>query len=127
MTKILNEKEAKGGLSLLFGGSPKVEEEENTSTIKRVDKTLSKEELLETFSPELKEKLENEIKRRKYLKAGRPPKGEEKQEKEFIRMTFLIKPDKQKKLREIALREGLFMRELLDSAIDVIIKEYEEK
>ena len=42
-------------------------------------------------------------------------------------MTFLITPEKQEKLREIALKEGLFIKEVLERGIDMIIAEYENK
>ena len=42
-------------------------------------------------------------------------------------MTFLISPEKQSRLREIALKEGLFIKEILDRGIDLVIAEYERK
>ena len=39
-------------------------------------------------------------------------------------MTFLISPEKQERLREIALRKGLFLKEVLDRGIDLVLEEY---
>ena len=36
-------------------------------------------------------------------------------------MTCLIAPEKQERLREIALRRGLFLKEVLDRGIDFVI------
>ena len=42
-------------------------------------------------------------------------------------MTFRISPEKQGKLREIALQKGLFISEILDRGIDLVIAEYEKE
>lgn len=122
MSQIRNDKDAKVGLSGLFGGA-RTTEAPNTEN---KDGAKTREDIIETLSPETKEALQKEIQRRQYLKAGRPPKGEEK-EKDYIRMTFLISPAKQNRLREIALQEGLFIKEVLDRGIDLVIEEYEQR
>ena len=38
-------------------------------------------------------------------------------------MTFRVDPEKQETLREIALRKGLFISEVLDRGIDLLIEE----
>ena len=42
-------------------------------------------------------------------------------------MTFRISPEKQERLRDIALRKGLFISEILDRGIDLVIAEYEKE
>ena len=42
-------------------------------------------------------------------------------------MTFLVSPEKQQRLREIALRKGLFLKEVLDRGIDLVIEEFERE
>ena len=42
-------------------------------------------------------------------------------------MTFRISPEKQTKLREIALQKGLFISEVLDRGIDLVIAEFEKE
>ena len=39
-------------------------------------------------------------------------------------MTFRVSQEKQIRLREIALQKGLFISEILDRAIDLVIAEY---
>ena len=71
-----------------------------------------------------------EIRRRQYLKSGRPPgttKGKGRKSPDTIPMTFRISPEKQERLRDIALRKGLFISEILDRAIDLVTAEYEKE
>lgn len=130
MSKIKDENIAKVGLSGLFGtGKPQptrpTPEEGLTST---QETNLSTEELLDTLKDdETKQALLNEVKRRQYLKAGRPFKGEDRETGKYVRMTFLISPEKQERLREIALKEGLFIKEVLERGIDMVIAEYDNK
>lgn len=127
MSNIKNEKSAKVGLSGMFGNpSP------SPQGIKPLeDKPLtSKEEVEETLGEETKEALREEIRRRQYLKGGRPPgstRGAERKTPGTIPMTFRITPEKQEKLREISLRRGLFISEVLDRGIDLVIEEYEKE
>lgn len=130
MSKIKDENIAKVGLSGLFGtGKPQPTRptpEEGLTSTKETD--LSPEELLETLKDdETKQTLLNEVKRRQYLKAGRPFKGEDRETGKYVRMTFLISPEKQERLREIALKEGLFIKEVLERGIDMVIAEYDNK
>lgn len=119
MSKIKDVSVVKMGISGMF----KKEETPETSPV--IQDNLTKEELIETLSDETKEELKKEIQRRQYLKAGRPPKGSSPKNGDYVRMTFLISPEKQEKLREIALQEGLFIKEVLERGIDMIIAEYE--
>lgn len=126
MSKIKDVQTAKVGLSGLFGTTST-----QTGGLSPLeDKPLStKEEIEETLGEETKEALQAEIRRRQYLKSGRPPgskKGTERKTPETIPMTFRITPEKQNRLREIALQKGLFISELLDRGIDLVIAEYEE-
>lgn len=92
------------------------------------DKPLStKEEIEGNLDPETREALQREITRRQYLKAGRPPGGSKPKTPDSVRMTFLVSPEKQERLREIALRRGMFIREILDRGIDLVIEEYEKE
>ena len=130
MSKIKDENIAKVGLSGLFGtGKPQptrpTPEEGLTSP---QETNLSTEELLDTLKDdETKQALLNEVKRRQYLKAGRPFKGEDRETGKYVRRTFLISPEKQERLREIALQEGLFIKEVLERGIDMVIAEYDNK
>lgn len=122
MSKIKDVETAKVGLSGLFG-SPTP-----TGDTTPVDRPLTtKEEIVESLSPETREALQEEIHRRHHLKSGRPPgskKGTDKKTPDTIPMTFRITPEKQTLLREIALRRGLLISELLWRGIDLVIEEY---
>lgn len=127
MSKIKDTQTAKVGLSGMFGGPTSTP----TPGLSLEEKPLStKEEIEGTLEEETLQALQEEKERRQYLKAGRPPgskKGSPKKTPDYVRMTFLITPEKQDKLREIALRKGLFLKELLDQAIEKVIQEYEEE
>ena len=127
MSKIKDTAKAKGGLSLMFGDSTPTPD----GGLSLEEKQLStKEEIEETLDKETREALQEERDRRQYLKAGRPPgskKGTEKKTPDSVRMTFLISPEKQERLREIALRRGLFIKEVLDRGIDLVIEEFEKE
>lgn len=127
MSQIKDDKTAKVGLSGLFGSRSTTEVRTGGTDLSLSKKELSKEELVETLSPETREALQKEVQRRQYLKAGRPPKGADTQTGGYTRMTFLISPEKQERLRDIALREGLFIKEILARGIDLVIAEYEKK
>ena len=127
MSKIKDTQSAKIGLSGLFG-TPSTQ----TGGLSPLeDKPLSsREEIEETMGEETKEALQAEIRRRQYLKSGRPPgttKGKERKSPESIPMTFRVSQEKQIRLREIALQRGLFISEILDRAIDLVIAEYEKE
>ena len=130
MSKIKDENIAKVGLNGLFGGvKPQPVRETPVEGLTSTQETdLSPEELLDTFKvEETKQALLNEVRRRQYLKAGRPFKGEDRETGKYVRMTFLISPEKQERLREIALQEGLFIKEVLERGIDMVIAEYDNK
>jgi len=127
MSQIKNDKTAKMGLSGLLGGhNVGTDKNEEGLTFER-GRELSKEEILDSMSNETRESLQKEIQRRQYLKAGRPPKGSDLKTKEYTRMTFLVSPEKQDKLRTIALKKGLFLKEVLDRAIDLVIEEFDKE
>lgn len=120
MSRIKDEQNAKGGLSALFGTTEHAGELQPLE-----DRPLaSKEEIEGTLEERTREALRQALERRQYLKAGRPPKGCGAKQPGYTRMTFIVSPEKQERLREIALREGLFLRELLEEGIDMIIAKY---
>ena len=126
MSKIKDVKTAKVGLSGMFG-TPS-----SAGGLSPLEDTPlnSKEEIEETLGEDTREALREEIQRRQYLKAGRPPgtkKGTGRKSPDTIPMTFRISPEKQDRLREIALQKGLFISEVLDRGIDLVIAEYEKE
>ena len=126
MSKIKDVQTAKIGLSGLLGNPSPTKAPETAGDLTPLEDTPlhSKEEIGSTLGEETREALQREIQRRQYLKAGRPPKGSKPKSPEYVRMTFLISPEKQERLREIALRKGLFLKEVLDRGIDLVLEEY---
>ena len=124
MSKIKNVQTAKIGLSGLLGSSSPAPD--TTGGLSPLEDTplRSREEVESTLEEETREALQREIQRRQYLKAGRPPRGSQPKSPEYVRMTFLVSPEKQERLREIALRKGLFLKEVLDRGIDLVLEEY---
>jgi hypothetical protein len=124
MSKIKDIQSAKIGLSGLLGNPTQTPD--NAGGLSPLEDTPlnSKEEIESTLEEETREALQREIQRRQYLKAGRPPRGSKPKSPEYVRMTFLISPEKQERLREIALRKGLFLKEILDRGIDLVLEEY---
>ena len=134
MSKIKDVQTAKIGLSGLLGSTSPTQTATapDTGGLSPLEDTplLTKEEVESTLGEETRQALQREIQRRQYLKAGRPPgrkKGTEKKTPDSVRMTFLISPEKQERLREIALRRGLFIKEVLDRGIDLVIEEFEKE
>lgn len=127
MSKIKDTQSAKIGLSGMFG-TPSTQ----TGGLSPLeDRPLStREEIEESMGEETREALQAEIRRRQYLKSGRPPgttKGKERKSPESVPMTFRVSQEKQIRLRDIALQKGLFISEILDRAIDLVIAEYEKE
>lgn len=77
--------------------------------------------------PELRKQLQEQRERRQYMGCGRPKSGTAPKEREYIRRTYLVNREKADKLEEIALKETLFLKEILDHAIDLVLEEYEAK
>lgn len=130
MSQIKDTQSAKVGLSGLFGGTPTPTSTASQGVSQGTEETASRETLEETLGEETRQALREEIKRRQYLKGGRPPgttKGTDRKTPEYVRMTFLVSPEKQERLREIALRKGLFLKEVLDRGIDLVIEEFERE
>ena len=128
MTKIKDVESAKVGIDGLFK-TPTPSQTEGLSPLE--DRPLStKEEIEDTLEEETKEALREEIRRRQYLKGGRPPgskKGTDRKSPESKPMTFRISIEKQARIQEIALKKGLFISEILDRAIDLVIEEFEKE
>lgn len=129
MSNIKDTQSAKIGLSGLFGTPIQTNTPDKTDGgLQRIEDTpKTKEEIIDSLSVETKEALQKEIQRRQYLKAGRPPKGSEKKVGGTIPMTFRISPEKQERLRRVALQEGLFIGEVLDRSIDLYLAKYEKE
>lgn len=127
MSNIKNDKTAKIGLSGLFEKNTLSESNTTEGLPKIEDTPKTKEEIIDSLSEETQEALKKEVQRRQYLKAGRPPKGSTRKNGGTIPMTFRITPEKQERLRRVALQGGLFIGEVLDRSIDLYLEKFEKK
>jgi hypothetical protein len=92
-------------------------------------------ELRETISdPELKEALSDEVQLKQALRAkryagGRPKKGQThvSAEEGYSRTCIVANAAKMEKIREIAFRETLTIKEVMEAAMDLAIRTYEKK
>lgn len=121
MSKIKDEKTAKIGISGMFGGGST-----ETREVQMEERVLStQKEVEESLGEETLEALRKEAQRRQRLTSGRPPgstKGTPHKDPETVPMTFRITPEKQKEIREYALRNKLLIREVIEMGIDMVLE-----
>ena len=134
----------KGGLNALFGGSPSQEEEPEQqeqetqeveatpltdgeeSDAEQQDTTQEVEDIIDTIQDE---ELRAALHKRRMKGRGRPKKHQSGMgvANGYGRVTTIVNLRKMDKLRYIALKETLTIKEVLDAAFDVAIERYEEK
>lgn len=124
--------ELKGGLNSLFGGSkPQPEEtskgKEQTSPQMEVEPTTRQDEtdLINSIEDE---ELRAKLRARRMEGRGRPRKNHDKNGKRtdgYSRTSVIINEEKQAKIKEIAFRETLTMKEIFEYALDMVIEKYE--
>ena len=125
-----------GGLNALFGGS-----ESKPETASRVEAptTEAPELKVEPTTPQDEEDLINSVEDEQLREAlrkkrmdgrGRPrTKRDEigKRTDGYSRTSLILKDEKVAKIKEIAFRETLTMKEIFELALDTIIEKYESK
>ena len=120
----------KGGLQTLLQRQP---DQGETSTTEQ--QPSRSDELMETLKdPELKEALQNEEQLREALRSkrfagGRPRKGESRISKSegYERISLIANIAKMNKIREIAFRETLTIKQIFEAMCDNLIQNYEAK
>lgn len=120
----------KGGLNTLLNRT-----EQTTAPTEEQTAPSRAEELRETLTdPELKAVLQNEEKlkaalRLKRYQGGRPKKGVTHVSKQsgYGRTCIIANIEKLDKIREIAFRETLTIKEVMEAAMDLAIRTYEAK
>lgn len=123
---------ARKGLSNLIGGKtlppqPKQEIEKDSRETEEDPISSGSEEILDSFEDkETIEELKRRRDRRQYKTAGRPRKYDKRtpKEKNYIRRTYMVNEKKTEVLEEIALKETLFLKEIIERAMDLVIDEY---
>lgn len=125
----MGKKDLAGGLSTLLG------RQENPTEQTEQEQTSRAEELRATLKDEtLKEALQNEEQLREALRdkrfaGGRPKKGVTNisKTKGYGRTCIVANIEKMDKIREIAFRETLTIKEIFEAMMANLIKTYEEK
>ena len=133
----MTQDELKGGLSTLFGGSQTQPEkaastdEAPTSTTPelKVEPTTAQDEedLINSVEDE---QLREALRKKRMEGRGRPRTTHDKNGKRtdgYSRTSLILKDEKVAKIKEIAFRETLTMKEIFELALDDIIAKYESK
>lgn len=125
-----------GGLNALFGGSDS--QQEKPSRIE-APSTEAPEMKLEPTTPQDEEDLINSVEDEQLREAlhrkrmdgrGRPRTKHDQNGKRtdgYSRTSLILKDEKVAKIKEIAFRETLTMKEIFELALDTIIEKYEKK
>jgi hypothetical protein len=80
--------------------------------------------------PELREALQKRLQQKRMVGRGRPRKTTDKNGKRtdgYDRTSLIISVEKWAKIKEIAFRETLTMKEIVELALDLVIERYEAK
>ena len=119
-------KDFKGGLSALLGEVPTNETKTPQEAQKRSTEAnkASAGELLNTIEDE---KLREALHRKRMDGRGRPRKGEEsgKLTEGYSRTSLILKDENVAKIKEIAFRHTLTMKEIVNYALEAVIQDYE--
>lgn len=125
--------ELKGGLDSLFGGSKpqpgqaSTDEAKNSPEIKQEPTTKQDEEDLINSVED--EQLREALRAKRMDGRGRPRKNHYKNGKRtdgYSRTSLIVNDEKAAKIKEIAFRETLTMKEIFELALDMVIEKYEQ-
>lgn len=137
----------RGGLANLLGGAsssvskpqslkdearPEEEQTESAAPQTKAEPTTLQEEreLLNSIEDEeLRKDLEERLYRKKLIGRGRPRKNDQlgRRMDGYERTSLIIPVEKWAKVKEIALRETLTLKEIEELALDMVIERYESK
>lgn len=118
-----------GGLkNLLSHTAPDAQQEQETavSTTEQLRATLTDSELIEAIQNE--EQLRQALRAKRFA-GGRPKKGETNvsQTRGYGRTCIVANEEKMDKIREIAFRETLTIKQIFEAMMDNLINTYEAK
>lgn len=126
-----------GGLNALFGGSkpqsePEIQKQQNEDPESKapqmeVEPTTrqDEEDLINSVEDE---ELRAKLRARRMDGRGRPRKNHDKNGKRtdgYSRTSLIVNDEKAAKIKEIAFRETLTMKEIFELALDMVIEKYE--
>lgn len=112
----------RGGLNSLFQTPSQPE----TVTPPSEASELPKQDIIEELDDE---QLKEALRKRRMQHRGRPKKGADfiSQTDGYQRISLIAQTEKMDKIREIALRESLTIKEVVEAAFDLAIERYEAK
>ena len=120
----------KGGLNALFDRTDQDTNDTPTTDAQAVEgakngeQSEEREELINTIEDEA---LREALRKRRLQGRGRPRKGVTKGGNEYSRTSLIVNEAKYAKVKEIALRNTLTTKEVLEAAMDLLIERYETK
>ena len=133
------ENELRGGLNALFGGNSSQNQreplQEPDGTTESSSPQMEVEQTTEEDEQDLINSVEDEALREALRKKrmdgrGRPRKDHDKSgslTNGYSRTSLILNTAKQAKIKEIAFRETLTMKEIFEAALDMLIEKYEAK
>lgn len=120
-----------GGLDALFNGTDKAQEQasavEAPEFVKEPTTPEDENDLINSVEDE---QLRAALRAKRMDGRGRPRKNTDKNGKRtdgYSRTSLILKDEKVAKIKEIAFRETLTMKEIFELALDTIIEKYEQK
>lgn len=119
--------ELRGGLSALFGGNKPIEETKLVDMVEEPTKEQEENDLISTIEDEA---LRAALHKKRMEGRGRPrTKTDERGNRTdgYCRTTLIVREDQIAKIKEIAFRETLTIKEIIGTALDMVIERYEEK
>ena len=119
--------ELKGGLSALFGGSTKEEPVAPVEMVQEPTTAQDEEDLINTIDNEA---LRAALHKRRMEGRGRPRKNTDERGNRtdgYSRTSLIVNNEKYAKVKEIAFRESLTMKEIIEVVLDMAIERYEAK
>ena len=119
-----------GLANLLSGADQRVSQKQAASTPSTDEAAPEQEDLLNTIEDEeLRKELEVRLAKKRLIGRGRPRKNDQlgRRSDGYGRSSIIIPLEKWEKVKEIAFRETLTIKEIIELALDMVIDRYEKK
>lgn len=119
--------ELRGGLQALFGERKPIDEAKPVTTGEEPTAASGTGKLIDTIEDE---ELRAALHKKRMEGRGRPRKNTDERGNRtdgYCRTTLIVSEEKIAKIREIGFRETLTMKEIIDTALDIVIERYETK
>lgn len=119
--------ELRGGLQALFGDRKPIDEAKPVTMEQEPTTEQDEQELINTIEDEA---LRAALHKKRMDGRGRPRKNTDERGNRtdgYCRTTLIVSEEKIAKIREIGFRETLTMKEIIDTALDIVIERYETK